>query len=783
MDQKQKSMMRDLVLKAKVSFIVVFLLSCGFLLVSAHGQSDAERTEYVDPFIGTDGNGHVFPGSTVPFGMVKLGPDMGENKSNSGYVKGAQINGFSHVHVSGTGGGAKYGNIRVMPFTGEYDQGNISSLGEEESASPGYYSVDLSRYDIKAEMTTTRRVGLHRYTFPESDEARLLIDAGHFLSSSAAYDEDQELVGSEVSVVSDRVVEGYSRVRGGWGKGGAYTVYFHAKFDTPADTFATWKAKQMEMGNRSQIDTGRPTGAVMHYQTNDGQKIHMKVGISFVSVGKARRNLSSEAETQSFETVRRAADKTWNRQLGKIDIRTEDRAYKQMFYTALYHSMLMPTDRTGENPKWTSDAPYYGDYYAIWDTFRTLHPLLTLISPSRQVEMVQSLVDIYKHDRYLPDARSGNDNGRTQGGSNADVLISDAHAKGLQGIDYQEALQGMLKNAEEPPGGDQQKHGRGGLSDYKELGYVSTEHERAGTRTMEYAYNDFAIAEMARRMGRDSLYQKYIERSRNWENLWNPSIESAGATGFIWPREPDGSWSEDFSTLRPGSWPDFFYESHSWEYSLYVPHDVTGLIEKSGGRKAFIQRLNTMFESSPSEEMAVSEEDEPVDYMPGEEGAKGTVDFYYNPTNEPGFLSPVLYNWAGRPDLSNEKVRSIISEHYGTGRDGLPGNDDSGAISSWLLFHMMGIFPIAGQDLYVIAAPHLPEVRVNLENGNHLVIEAQGLSSENKYVTSATLNGDPLDQAWFRHTDIKDGGKLVLKMGSEPSGWGSDSPPPSLSER
>jgi len=768
--------------KSLFAFVVLIAACFTFAPISGYSQPD-NKTQYVDPFIGTDGAGHVFPGATMPFGMVKLGPDMGENKSNSGYVRDAKINGFSHVHVSGTGGGAKYGNILVMPFTGQYDRGDISSSGEDESASPGYYSVNLSRYDIKAELTATRRAGLHRYTFPESDEARLLIDAGHFLSSSAPWNEDQKLVGSEIEVVSSRVVEGYSRVRGGWNKGGAYTVYFYAKLDTPADTFATWKSDREKLGVESRTDTGEPTGAVMHYQTDDGDQIGMKVGISFLSTGKAQQNMMSEAGFQGFETTRDEANDTWEGQLGKIDIQTEDRSYRQMFYTALYHSMLMPTDRTGENPKWTSDAPYYDDYYAIWDTFRTLHPLLTLISPSRQVEMVQSLIDIYKHDRYLPDARSGNDNGRVQGGSNADVVIADAHAKGLDGIDYQSAFQGMLKNAEQPPGGNQQKHGRGGLRDYKELGYVSTDHERAGTRTMEYAYNDFVIAETARRMGRDSLYHRYLERSHNWKNLWNSFVQSAGATGFIWPRKADGSWVEDYSTLRPGSWPDFFYESHSWEYSLYVPHDVTGLIEESGGREAFIQRLNTMFLSTPSEEMAVADEDEPVDYMPGEEGSKGTVDFYYNPTNEPGFLSPVLYTWAGRPDLSNDRVRSIIDEHYGTGRDGLPGNDDSGAISSWLAFHMMGFFPIAGQDLYVITAPHLPEVTVNLDNGSRFVIEARDLSAENKYITAASLNGEPLNRAWFRHTDVKDGGKLVLEMGPEPNDWGTEAPPPSLSDR
>lgn len=744
--------------------IAVLGIVCALITfsVTAFGQANENRTRYVDPLIGTDGGGHVFPGATLPFGMVKLGPDMGRNQSNSGYVTGGEINGFSHVHVSGTGGGAKYGNILAMPFTGSVDRDEVSSPTGKEWAEPGYYAVNLSRYDIKAELSVTRRAGIHRYTFPESDKARILIDAGHFLSSSPSYDEDQELVGSEIRVVSDREIKGYSRVRGGWNKGGAYTVYFYAMLDTPADTFATWQAGEMSMGERFRPDHGEPSGALLYFKTDQGEQVHMRVGISFVSTGKARENLSGEIAGWNFEKVREEADQIWQRKLEKIDIQTGNQAYKEMFYTALYHTMLMPTDRTGENPKWTTGAPYYDDYYAIWDTFRTMHPLLTLISPSRQVEMINSLIDIYKHDRYFPDARSGNDNGRTQGGSNVDVLIADAFVKGLEGIDYQTAFQGMLKNAEQPPGGNQQKHGRGGLRDYRELGYVSTKNERAGTRTMEYAYNDFCIAEVARGLGKDSLYRKYADRSHNWKNLWR-SVEAAGVTGFIWPRRADGSWVEDFSTVIPGSWPHFFYESHSWEYSLYVPHDVAGLIEKSGGRDTFISRLDTLFLETPGE-------DAPVDY-------------YYNVTNEPGFLSPTLYIWASRPDLTNRRVRSIVEEHYSTGRSGLPGNDDSGAMSSWLAFHMMGIYPVAGQDLYVITAPHLQKVTVHLENGNHFVIEAKNLDSNNRFVTSATLNGEPLNQAWFRHTSIKNGGKLILEMGPEPNDWGTDNPPPSLSER
>lgn len=732
-----------------------------FGISPALGQLEQDLTRYVDPFIGTEGGGNVFPGASLPFGLVKLGPDMDENQSNSGYVPGGSVNGFSHVHVSGTGGGSKYGNILVMPFTGEFDRDGIASPAGSESAAPGYYSAELSRYDIRAELTVSRRAGFHRYTLPESENAHILIDAGHFLSKGAPYGEDQQLVGSEVHVLSDRVIEGYGRVRGGWNKGGAYTVYFYAILDTPAESFATWRGRTLTPGKEWQADNGDRTGALLSFRTEQDQQIQMKVGISFISEGKARQNVAAEIEDWDFGQVRQQADRLWESQLDKIDIGDASRTRKRMFYTAMYHTMLMPTDRSGENPKWNSDAPYYDDYYAIWDTFRSSNPFLTLVSPSRETAIVNSMIDIYKHDRYMPDARSGNHNGRTQGGSNAEVLIADAYLKGLEGIDYETALRAMLKDAEMPAGGDQQKQGRGGLHEYRTLGYVSTDYERAGTRTLEYAYNDFCIALVAREMGRDSLYRRYIERAGYWKNLWRP-VQDDGATGFIWPRRKDGSWVEDFTTLTAGTWPDFFYESHSWEYSLYVPHDIAGLIQKSGGRTAFIDRLNTFFLKEP--------------------GNDGSVGNYYNVTNEPGFLSPTLYIWAGRPDLTNRRVRSIIARYYSDRRDGLPGNDDSGAMSSWLAFHMMGIFPVAGQDLYLITAPHLKKTVVHLENGEEFVIEAVGLDSENPFVISAELNGKPLNRAWFRHTDIKNGGHLRLIMGSEPGDWGTRNPPPSLSD-
>ncbi len=716
-------------------------------------------TQYVNPFIGTENGGNVFLGAAVPFGMVKLGPDCGKNDNNSGYYKEGNINGFSHTHVSGTGGGAKYGNILIMPTTGKVLFENIGSLRSNEISAPGYYAVSLDRYQVKAALTATHSVGLHSYTFPAKTSGNILVDAGHFLEFGKDWGESQEFVGSEINIVSDREVSGYSRVRGGWNKGGAYTVYFYIVFDTPFDKCGTWNNGVLFDNIRKQADVGNKTGAYFTFKPKSNNNIRAKVGISFLSEGKARWNIEKETSGWDVDAVRKQATDSWNKQLEKIKVTGGNENYKTMLYSALYHSMLMPTNKTGENPLWKSNEPYYDDYYAIWDTYRTTNPLLTIIDPDVQRDMIRSMIDIYRFDGYMPDARSGNVNGRTQGGSNCDIVIADAFVKGLKGIDYATAFKAMIKNAEVPPGGDERKEGRGGIQDYNTLGYVSTDYERAGTRTVEYAACDYAIATLAKGLGETTLYEKYLKRSSNWKNLWR-NVESFGANGFIWPKKKDGTWDENFNTLQPGSWNDFFYESQSWELSLYVPHDPTGLIEMCGGAEAFESRLDTFFEKSKTNDL-------------------GWMDFY-NVNNEPGFMTPLLYNYIGKPEKSNERIRQILDKYFSATRGGLPGNDDSGAMSSWLAFQLMGFYPVAGQDIYLITAPHFTKIALQLEKEKTFEITAKNWSLKNIYVQSAMLNGKPFNQSWFRHADIKDGGKLELVMGEKISAWAAGNPPPSM---
>lgn len=745
-------------------------LVMGNVCFSSSGNSTAEKTAtlagYVDPRIGSEGLGRVFIGPSCPFGMVKPSPDCTPSPNSGWLPMPERVDGFAQVHVSGTGGGPKYGNILVTPFCGEPDKIRHLDYREYENIRLGYYDTRFTKSGIRTEITTAEKASYYRFTYPGGKEMSLSIDAGFFLGESPVPDtrEAQQFVGSEIQILSDTEVCGYSRIRGGWNNGRAYTVYFYAQTDRPFSKSATWKGNVIS-ADRAQYDSYQKTGALLSFG-NDGGTLQLKVGISFISCLKARANAHEEITEWSFEKVHNELLEKWEALLSRIEIDTDTpEEYKRMFYTGLYHTMLMPVDRTGENPLWNDPEPYYDDFYAIWDTYRTSSPLITIIDPKREVDIVRSLINIYKRDGYMPDARSGNCNGRTQGGSNAEIVIADAFVKGLKGIDYELGLQAMLKDATADPGASHEAEGRGGLREYLQLGYVPWGIDRAGNRTVEYSYCDYAIALVAKGLGKDELYSKYLKQSGNWKNLWRDDYEHSGAKGFIMPRNAMGEWLDSIpfghsKVMQPKYvytpltfegpwytpwWSMFFYEASSWEYSLSIPHDVPGLIEKCGGREAFEQRLDTFF-----------------------------IKNYYNVNNEPSFLTPCLYHWLGKPWKSSERIHEIIKKNYNDGPVGLPGNDDSGAMSSWLAFHMMGLYPNAGQDYYLINSPLLESVTIHLDNGKDFHIKAEGLSEKNRYIQSITLDGKEYPYSTLRHKDLEKGGEMVLKMGRKPSEWGKD---------
>ena len=693
--------------------------------------------QYVDPRIGSEGVGRTFPGPSMPFGMCKPGPDC-TIKPNAGWAPMPEVvTGFSQTHVSGTGGGQKYGNILILPyFSGE----RLEVSGErrtDETFSLGYYSTTFEN-GIRTEITASERCAFYRIHYPHLSPLtshpspltpHLLIDATHYLGKNPIPDrrEQQQFVGAEVEVVNNHEVRGFSRIRGGWNNGEAYTVYFCL----------------MLQGDGSFVTSAKDSSPCVSLQLTD-TLVNVKVGISYVSTQQAKRNIPD----CDFDTQLERLRSSWNQLLSRFSIKGTE-AQKRMFYTALYHTLIMPVDKSGENPKWR-ETPYYDDYYAIWDTYRSSSPLITLIDPKREAAIVNSLLNIYKREGYMPDARSGDSNGRTQGGSNAEVVIADAFAKGLEGIDYQYALEAMLKDAEADPGADHEKHGRGGLKEYTELGYIPYGIDRAGTRTIEYAYDDFCIAEVAKGLGRTDVYEHYLKQSANWKNLWRADYEWDDVKGYIMPRDAQGRWldsvpwgrSKVFHPTIPYTpvtkvapwylpwWSTFFYEALSAEYSLSIPHDVPGLIEACGGAETFRKRLDLFFERKR-----------------------------YNVGNEPSFLTPCLYHWIGRPDLTSDRVRQIITENYTDQPDGLPGNDDSGAMSSWLAFHMLGFYPNAGQSYYLLHAPLIPEWTLQLSNGKtlHGTVKGKGTHFE-----KVELNGRRLEDARLEHADLMAGGELTF---------------------
>ena len=725
--------------------------------------------DYVDPRIGSEGTGRVVVGPSCPFGMVKPSPDCTVNYNSGWAPMPVQVDGFSQTHVSGTGGGPKYGNVLIMPFCSRY----APDYRETEDIRLGYYAAHLQS-GIDVEVTAAERASIYRLHYPADSVRSLRVDAGWFLGEKSIPDarETQQFVGSEVEVRSDHEVSGYTRIRGGWNNGRAYTVYFWLSADQ------SFVASLTQHDGRERADLTFVAGVSAQ---DAAAPVHVKIGISFVSERQARRNAEQYIMAWNFDDVHERCLQSWESLLSRIEIDAHaTAAQKRMFYTALYHTMLEPVDRTGDNPLWTDYAadgsmvPYYDDFYAIWDTYRTSSPLITLIAPQRQVSIIRSLLNICHRDGYMPDARSGNCNGRTQGGSNAEIVIADAFVKGLgrsegqtaaDTIDYEDALRCMLVDATLPPGGNQEAEGRGGLTEYLRLGYVPYGIDRSGTRTVEYAFCDYAIAEVASGLGYHSVAQQYRQQSHNWRNLWRSDYRHAGVSGFIMPRAADGAWLDTLvvghsHNLRPTFvytpvmnespwyckwWGTVFYEATSWEYSLSVPHEVPQLITQCGGADAFGHRLDVFFDSA-----------------------------FYNVNNEPSFLSPCLYHWIGRPDRTSDRVQQIVSAHYDDTPDGLPGNDDSGAMSSWLAFHMMGIYPNAGMPYYLIHTPMLAQTTLHLAGGRDFSIVARGLTAERRYIRAARLNGRDYPWSTIAHQQLLEGGTLELIMDTKPGDWGKE---------
>ncbi|MDQ7816324.1 MAG: GH92 family glycosyl hydrolase [Melioribacteraceae bacterium] len=704
-------------------------------------------TKYVDPFIGTGGHGHTYPGATLPFGMVQLSPDTGTEGWDwcSGYhYSDNSIMGFSHTHLSGTGA-TDYADILFMPTVGEIkifpgskespDEGYRSRFSHNnEKASPGYYSVYLDDYKIKAELTTTERCGFHKYAFPKSNKSNIIIDLNHGLDShNEGY----------IRVIDSRRIEGM-RKSSGWAKD--HTFYFYAEFSKPFKVFNLYKENRL--ADNSKDVSGKNIKAAFRFSTDESEIIYAKVGISAVDIEGARKNLEVEISHFNFEKIVNEANEKWENELSKIIVEGGTEIQKKIFYTALYHTLITPTIFSDVDGRYLGmdrkihkkdDFDYY-TVFSLWDTFRALHPLLTIIDQKRTRDFVKTLLAKYKESGLLPVWELASNETWTMIGYHSVPVIFDAYMKGINDFDLGLALEAMRKSA------DRDQHG---LKLYRERGFIPADKENESvSKTLEYGYDDWCIAQFAKQIGEEDDFKKYNARSLFYKNLFDTS------TGFFRGKLSNGKWIEPFNPKEVNA---IYTEASAWQYNFFVPHDIKGLINLHGGNNNFIKKLDEMFEESDLLEGR---------HQPDITGLIGQ----YAHGNEPSHHVAYLYNYAGAPWKTQSRVRNIINSLYTDQPDGLCGNDDCGQLSAWYIFSAIGFYPVCpGDNKYMIGSPLFEKITIRLENGNKFIINAKNQSDKNIYVRSATLNGVNFNAPHISHQQIMEGGSINFVMSDLPN--------------
>ena len=723
------------------------LLLC-FLLFPVAISAQRNLTQFVDPLIGTGGHGHTFPGATLPFGMVQLSPDtrLSGWDSCSGYHYSDQIiYGFSHTHLSGTGI-SDYGDILLMPTSGQRsldalvdgktDKGYASPFNHgNEKASPGSYSVILDDGNIKADLTSTNRVGFHRYTYPKESRPNIILDLVH----------RDEVLDSFLRIIDSSHIEGYRRSTG-WAKD--QIVYFVADFSQP---FEFEIALDGKLDRSLKEARGTSIKAIFNFPINR-RPILVKVAISSVSIEGARHNLAAELRGWNFERVVQQAQTAWNRELNRLEINGGSEDQLKTFYTALYHTMIAPNlfmDVDGEfrgRDLKTHTAGGFTNYsvFSLWDTFRAAHPLYTIIEQKRTADFINTFLAQYDFGGRLPVWELAGNETDTMIGYHAVPMIADAAIKGMGGFDREKAFVAMKHSAELK---------QFGLGAYINQGFISMEDDRESvSKTLEYAYDDWCIAEMAGLLGHETDHSTFIQRAQFYRNVFDPE------TGFARPRR-NGGWLAPFDPREV----DFnFTEANSWQYSFFVPQDISGLIELLGGKEKFGRKLDELF---TTESKTTGREQADITGLIGQ----------YAHGNEPSHHMAYLYDYVGQPWKTQRRVRQIMDNFYLAEPAGLIGNEDCGQMSAWYVMSAAGFYPVTpGAPLYAIGTPLFPELRFNLENGKSFVVKARGVSARNIYIQSATLNGQPYSHSYLLHKDLMKGGELVFQIGPQPNFvWGS----------
>jgi predicted alpha-1,2-mannosidase len=702
-----------------------------------------DLTEYVNPFIGTDGHGHTFPGASMPFGMVQLSPDTrleGWDGCGGYHYSDSVVYGFSHTHLSGTGV-PDYCDVLFMPTSGKVRMNNGSQNHNEgyaslfshdkETAEAGYYRVFLKDYGIEAELTATSRAGFHKYTFLENDSANVIVDLFH----------RDKVIESHLEILNDTVVEGLRR--SSYWANDQY-VYFYAVFSMPFIKSGISSDDKLINENKA---AGTNLKAYFSFDIHESKTLLVKVGISAVSVDGAKNNLQKEIPGWNFDQVRSDAKAAWNKELGKIYISDPDSARKTTFYTAMYHSFLVP------NLFMDADGSYRGrdqqihkangfDYYTVfslWDTFRGEHPLFTITQQKRTIDFIKTMIAQYEQGGRLPVWELAANETECMIGYHSIPVIVDAWMKGIRGFDAEKAFEAMKHSAELD---------HFGLKSYKEHGYIPAEDEAESvSKTLEYAYDDWCIARMAKSLGKEEDYKKFMERAQSYKNIFDPS------TGFM-RAKINGRWFEPFDPKEV----NFNYtEANSWQYSFFVPQDIHGLADMMGGKEKFIERLDRLFSES-SETTGRDQSD-----------ITGLIGQYAH-GNEPSHHMAYLYNYVGQPWKTQKVARQIMDEMYTEKPDGLCGNEDCGQMSAWYILSAMGVYPVTpGDPIYTFGSPVFNQVVITLENGKAFQITTRNNSPKNIYIQSIEMNGKKYTKTYITQEEIMNGGEIIFEMGPEPN--------------
>ncbi len=726
------------------------------------GKGVKAPVDWVDPFLGNGATdlpeasgiastwswlkaqvGNTHPGACYPFGMVSACAYSGAYVTGYGLYKVSTsdlparrfeeytASGFTHFHHSGTGMIASYYNyVRVIPLIGSLDQIGRRWKLSNETASPGYYSTELKGTGIKAELTVTRKAALHRYTFPESPSSRIAIDLSAGGLDIKEIDMRTIPTEADIRVISNRAVQGKVVMEG-------IPLYFYIETDFPSRNWGIWSDRKELSGQSTLIEkhidkeTFRPFGVLFENETRDGQSILVRLGFSLRSTEKARANMR-ELEGRTFEQVLEQTRETWSSYLNRIVINGGTSEQHQIFYSSLYHSLIKPSDFSDESPYWEEDGPFYLDLATMWDMYKTQLPLMLALYPERGRDVVNSLISVGEHYGkfpvgYVMDVDFEKLEG--QASALAHITIADAYFRGIDGIDWHRAKDLMARTLRSGPG-----------EQFINEGFV-----HPFSHTLDLACASFCTAQLAEDLGDADLHKEMMDLSGYWRNVYDPTTGRLGGSNY--------------------------YEGDAWNYSFRLLHDMAGRIALYDREEDFIKDLDRFFGFDQLKHAEPRE---------GSTVKKHVPNRFEGLNNESDMESPYAYIYAGRPDRTAEVVRAVMKYQYSTGRGGLPGNDDSGGLSSWYVWSSMGIFPVAGQNIFLIGSPIFESAAICLGD-REFVIESRNNSDSNIYVQNVTLNGRSLDRAYLWYSEIREGGKLIMKMGPERSQWGRKERPPSYS--